>query len=629
MKRLSFLLLAILLLSFTGIAQQNLTPDDKDYYKYNWKLTDIYAGWDEWQKDLDYVQSQIPKYLEYKGKISQDAGTLLEFQKFSEKNSQISSKLYVYASLSQDVDSKNPIYVTKLQQIQNMWVEMSRNTTWVQTELASIPKETMYKWMDENKELAVYRHDFDSFYRQLEHILDEETQRIATYYSKALSATSNIYGSLSTADMEFEKVTLSTGEEILASPANASKIYATNKNQDDRRMVADARAKAYEKNKNTYADILIGLYESRWANTQLRGYESCLDAVLESNNIPKDVYMNLIDVAGNNTDALAKYRELRKKALGLEKYYGSDESLELVDFEKTYSYDEAIEMVKECLKPMGDEYNELLANATQAGWVDVYEKDGKRGGAYSWSVEGVHPYILMNWNGTRDHVFTLAHEFGHSIHSMLSNKYQPYTYTNYASMVAETASTFNEKMLLDYLIKNAKSPEEKITLLVQAIDNISGTFYRQAQFAEFEYKLYSKIENNEPLNADIMANLYLEIDQKYNGDIMERSDISKYSWPRVHHFFNYNFYVYNYAVSFSCSSSLFNQIKQAKSKKDAIIVQEKYMELLKSGGNDYPVELLKKAGVDLTTKEPYLAVVNRLEELVNQLEAALKEVGRI
>jgi len=626
MKKLSILLLTIFALNILAFAQEEKA---KDYYKYNWKLTDIYADWDAWQKDLDYLNSQVPKYLEYKGTLGSSAETLLEYQKFSEKNSQISSKLYIYASLGKDVDGKNPVYITKIQQLQTMWVALSRNTTWVQTELASIPKETMDKWMKENKELAIYEHDYDSFYRQLEHILDEETQKISTYYSKALGAASNIYGSLSTADMEFHNVTLSTGEEVVASPANASKIYATNKNQEDRKLVSEAKAEAYAKNKNTYAEILMGIYQNRWANAQLQDYESYLDAVLESNHIPKDVYMNLIDVASNNNETLLKYRELRKKALGLENYYGSDEYLELVDFEKTYSYDEAVEMVKECLKPMGAEYNELLANALQAGWVDVNEKPGKKSGAYSWSIYGVHPYILMNWNGTRDNVFTLAHEFGHSIHSMLSNKYQPYTYANYATMVTESASTFNEKMLLDYMIKNAKDPNEKITLLVQAIDNISGTFYRQVQYAEFEYNLYSKIENNEPLNADIMANLYAEIEKKYNSGIIERSEAYNYSWPRVFHFFTHPYYVYNYAVSFSVSSSLFNQINQAETKEDAQKAQEKYLAMLKSGSNDYPVELLKKAGVDLTTKDPYLAVVNRMEELVNQLEVALKEAGKI
>jgi len=627
MKKLSILLLAIFALNIWSFAQEEVK--DKDYYKYNWKLTDIYADWDEWQKDLDYVQSQIPKFLEYKGKLGTSADVMLEFNMFSEKISQMGSKLYTYTSLNQDIDGKNPIYVTKMQQLQTMWIEMGRNTTWIQTELAEIPKETIDKWISENEELAVFEHDFDSFYRQLAHILDEETQKISLYYSKALGAASNIYGSLSTADMEFHKVTLSDGEEIIATPGNTLKICATSNNQEDRKIVMEAKSEAYAKNKNTYADILIGIYQGRWASAQLRGYESCLDAVLESNDIPKAVYMNLIEVAGNNTAPLLKYRELRKKALGLEHYYISDDMLGLGESEKTYTYDEAAELVKECLKPMGKEYNELLGNALQAGWVDVNEKPGKKGGAYSSSVYGVHPYILMNWNGTRDHVFTLAHEFGHSIHSMLSQKYQPYTYAYYSTMVAETASTFNEKMLLDHLIKDAKDANERIALLVQAIDNISGTFYRQSQFAEFEYNLYTKIENNEPLNADIIANLYAEIDKKYNGEIFEELDNYWDSWSRVHHFFNYNYYVYNYAVSFSCSSSLFNQIKQAETPEAAQKAQEKYLNLLKSGGNDYPVELLKNAGVDLTTKEPYLAVVKRLEELVSQLEVALKEAGKI
>ena len=225
MKKLSILLLAIFTLNIYAFAKDEVKGESEINYKYNWKLTDIYTDWDEWQKDLDYVQSQIPKYLEYKGTLGTSADVLLDFQNFSEENSKLSSKLYVYASLSKDIDGKNPIYLTKLQQLQTMWVEMGRNTTWIQTELASIPRETIDKWMAENEELAIYEHDYDSFYRQLEHILDEETQRISTYYSKALSASSKIYNSLSTADMEFHKVTLSTGEEVLASPANASKIF--------------------------------------------------------------------------------------------------------------------------------------------------------------------------------------------------------------------------------------------------------------------------------------------------------------------------------------------------------------------------------------------------------------------
>ncbi|MGE0089151.1 MAG: oligoendopeptidase F [Bacteroidales bacterium] len=628
MKKIIILLL--LLASTTVFAQQNTKTESKeDHYKYNWRLTDIYADWDAWKTDLEWVKTQIPRYNDFKGRLGENAQVMIDFQRFSEKISQITSKLYVYASLNEDVDGKNPMYVTKLQELQTVFIDMNRNTAWIQPELKNIPKAKIDEWMSNNKELAVYAHNFDSFYRQLQHILDEQTQKTLTYYSKALSASSNTYNSLSKADMEWHKVTLSNGEEIITSPAVASKVYTTNPNQEDRRITAAAREDVYAKNKNTYADIWMGIGNSRWASAQLSGYESSLDAVLQSNNIPKTVYTNLTEVAGNNTGSLLKYRELRKKALGLEKYYYSDESYEISDFNKNYPWEEAVNMVQNCLTPMGDEYNKLLATALQGGWIDVYEKPGKQTGAYSWGIYGVHPYVLMNWNETRDNVFTLAHELGHSMHSMLSSKYQPYTYSDYASMVAEVASTFNENMLLDYMIKKATTPNEKIALLVQAIDNIAGTFYRQSQFAEFELALYEMIEKNAPMNADIIAKAYTDIDIKYNGDIFERSPNFGYAWPRVHHFFGYYFYVYNYAVSFSASQSLFTQITQAATKQDATKAQERYLTLLKSGGNDYPVELLKKAGVDLNTKEPFLAVVKRMDDLVNQLEIALKEAGKI
>ena len=296
---------------------------------------------------------------------------------------------------------------------------------------------------------------------------------------------------------------------------------------------------------------------------------------------------------------------------------------------KSYKWEEAVDLVKECLKPMGKEYNDLLNQALQGGWIDVYEKPGKQPGAYSAGIYGIHPFILMNWNESRDNVYTLAHELGHALHSMLSSTYQPYVYAGYSTVVAETASTFNENMLLDYMVKNVSDPNEKISLLVQAIDNISGTFFRQAQFAEFEYSLYTSIKKNQPLNADIIAKIYDDIDKKYNGDIFERSENFGYAWPRVHHFFDYYYYVYNYAVSFSASSSLFDKIARANDKTEAAKAQDMYLTLLKSGGNDYPIELLKKAGVDLNTKEPFLSVVKRMDDLVNQLEVALKEAGKI
>lgn len=626
MKKL--ITISLLLLIFVNTFAQP-TAKSEDLYRYNWRLTDAYADWDAWKADLDWMRSQIAKYNEFKGRLGESAQVMLDYKKFSEKISQTYAKLYIYASLSKDVDGKNPIYVTKLQELQTVGVELGRNTAWIGPELKTIPKEKVEGWMKENKDIAIYAFDFEGFYRQMERILDEETQKTLTYYSKALGASLRTYSALSKADMEYHKVTLSNGEEIITSPAAAAKVFTTNPNQNDRKMVAEAREDVYAKNKNTYTEIWMGVMQNLWAGAQLQKYESTLESFLQPNNISKDVYFNLIDVAGNNTASLLKYRELRKKALGLEKYYFADESYEISDFIKTYKWEEAVDLVNNCLKPMGEEYNQLLSTALKGGWIDVYEKPGKQTGAYSWGIYGVHPYILMNWNESRDNVFTLAHELGHSIHSMLSSKYQPYTYSDYATMVAEVASTFNENMLLDYMIMNAKTPNEKIALLVQAIDNISGTFYRQSQFAEFEYSIYTMLEKDQPLNSDIIAKTYADIEYKYNGAIFDRSENNKYSWPRVSHFFTHNYYVYNYAVSFSASQSLFSQIAQAKTKQEAAKAQEKYLNLLKSGGSDYPVELLKNAGVDLNSKEPFMAVVKRMDDLVDQLEKALKEAGKI
>lgn len=630
MRKLSLSLLLILI-AFSSMNAQNdkqkksETPD----YRYNWNFTDIYPNWDAWAKDLEIVKQDIPKYLDFKGKLGKSAEKMLEYFEFTEKSNKMINKLYVYVSLQKDVDGKNPMYSNKEQELQNVFIQIGMNSGWVSPELATIPSEKVYKWMETNPKLAVYKHDMESFYRLQAHILPEATQNILTQFSSALDASSRIYSSLSIADIEYPTVKLSTGEELVASPAVASKVYASNQNQGDRKKMSDASRIPYIKAKNTYSDIYLGMLQGRWASAKLEGYKSCLEGVLESNNIPKDVYTNLLQVAKENSQPLQKYYELRKKALKLDKYYMSDNSIELVDFSKNYKWDEAVGIVKEALKPMGNDYSNLLLTSFNGGWIDVYEKPGKQTGAYNLTVYGIHPYILLNWDETRDNVFTLAHELGHAMHGMLSNSNQPMVYSGAATVVAEVASTFNENMLLEYMLAKSTDPKEKVTLLVQAIDNIVGTFYRQAQFAEFEYKVHEMIEQDQPLNAETFAQIYNDADIQYNGTMIERSEDGKYSWPRISHFFNYSFYVYNYAVSFSASSSLYEHIAKAKDKKSAQAALDKYLTLLKSGSNDYPVTLLQKAGVDLTTKEPFLAVIRQMEKLVNQLEQELKVLGKI
>ena len=628
MKKLLLSAMAFMLVGSASMAQSD-KPTGTQSASYSWDFTHIYPSWDAWQQELKEYSEFGPKFLDFKGKISKDPQSLLGYIALSEKAGKMGSKLFWYVRLQNDVDGKNPIYRARMQEIQNVGVELNKCRTWYESELATVPQEVMNRWMAELPALAVYKHDMEDFYREREHILDEKTQNLLNEYSRALGAPLRIYNSLAIADIEFPKVKLSTGEEVTASPAVASRIYATSGSQDDRLKVANANREYYFKNKNTFADVYLAMLQGRVASSKIQGYPSCLDATLSGNNIPKDVYTTLLKVAQNNASPLQKYWDLRKRALGLQKYYHSDAAAELVSFSKSYKWEEGVAIVSDALKFMGDEYYGSFKEMLGGGRIDVFEKPGKQTGAYNLVLYGVHPYVLMNWNETRDNVFTLAHELGHSVHGILSHKYQPYTYSGSNSMVAEVASTFNECVLLDYMLAKSSDPNEKIALLVQAIDNIAGTFYRQVQFAEFEYTMHSMVEQNKPLNADIIAKVYGEIDAKYNGSGVEQPENLKYSWPRVMHFFNYNFYVYNYAVSFTASNALYGKIVGAKSKKDAEMAKEQYLNLLKSGGNDYPISLLAKAGVDMTKEESYLAVTNRMQVLVDKLEKELKAIGKI
>ena len=626
---IKYLVSLILLLSFFQISYSQIDNFNYSNEKYNWDLTRIYSSWDKWDDDFNLLKTSILYLNEYRGKLDKSPETLLEFKKAQNSILKLKDKLFFYVYLSNDLDSRNGISKSKLKELQFLSAEFEKELAWVKQELNNIPQETVFRWMNENNELNSYRYDFIKLYDQQSHVVDSRTQEIKSNYNQVTNSILAIFDALSLSDMNYNKATLSNGEKIVANPSNSSKVYVNEKNQNDRKLVFEALEESYSRFKNTYTEIWIGVAQNVWAEAKIHGYETCLEYVLEPENISTDIYLNLIEVASNNTKVLEKYRELRKTALGLDLYYGSDELIELVEVENEYPFNQAVEIVKESLKLLGKDYSKKLEDVFQGGWIDVYSRPGKYAAAYNLSTYGVQPYILLNWNNTRSSLFTLSHETGHAIHSVYSNEYQPYQYSSYSTLIAETASQFNEMMLLDYLIDNLENSNEKIAFLVQSIDNISKAFYRQTQFAEFEYELFSMLEKGIPLNTDVVAEKFEQIDKKYNGNIITRSENYPYSWPKIHHFCSSPYYVYNYAVSFSCSSSLFNQIKQAKTPEDAKKAQEKYLTLLKSGGSDYPVDLLKRAGVDLTTKEPYLAVVNRMTELVDQLEVALKEVGKI
>ena len=430
---------------------------------------------------------------------------------------------------------------------------------------------------------------------------------------------------LATADIKYPTIKLSDGKDVVLSPGAYNFILATNRNQADRRTAFLAHYGMYDTQKNTIAAIYNSVCQADWASAQSRHYTSCLQAKLNGNNIPEDVYKNLVNTVRANAAPLQRFMKLRAKVLGLEKYYGYDGMISLVDFNKQYPYEEAKQMVLATVSPLGDDYQTKMKKAISAGWLDVYENTGKTTGAFSSNVYGVHPYMLLNYNETLDHVFTLAHELGHTLHSVLSSETQPFATHNYTIFVAEVASTFNERLLLDYMLAKTTDPKERIALLTHAIDNIAGTFYTQSLFADFELRAHTLVEKGEPITVDVLNGIIADLYKAYYGDAHAPEPLYNLIWARIPHFYHTPYYVYQYATCFASSAQIYKSVTTG-TKEEKQKATDRYLTLLKSGGNDYPMEQLKKAGVDLSKPETVKAVIAQLDEMVTLLEKELDKV---
>jgi len=514
--------------------------------------------------------------------------------------------------------------VEHLQKVQFLFAEISTELTWVNSELVD-NRENIEKWI-EKKEFDDYRFGLKNLFRLQKHILEEKESKLLSYYSSFFSAPRSIYSEVTVTDVEWPQVTLSSGEKVDVTPANYSKILSTNRNQEDRKLMFKTFYTIYEKKKNTIAAIYNSILQKGIASKKAYNYDSFLLSHLESDNIPEEIYLNLVNTAKNNTKPLQRYLKLRKKILGLEKYYNFDGSINLIEFDKEYEYDDAKKIVLNSVAPLGKDYVEKMKKAISEGWLDVFEAKGKRTGAYSAGVYGVHPYMLLNYNKTLDSVFTLAHELGHTLHTLYSDENQPFSMADYTIFVAEVASTFNERLLLDYMLENTNDPKERIALLEQEIGNIVGTFYFQALLADYEYQAHKLAEAGEPITAEVLSKIMEDLFDKYYGDIIEKDDLIYIFWARVPHFFNSPFYVYQYATCFASSAILYEKMINSNDESEKKQTLEKYIQLLSSGGNDFPMEQLKKAGVDLSKIETIEAVAKQFDLLLDKLEAEIEKL---
>ncbi|MBS6019282.1 MAG: oligoendopeptidase F [Leptotrichia wadei] len=591
--------------------------------EYKWNLSDIYENYSAWEKDFEKVGELKRELAKFKGQFGNE-GKLLEFFQKQEEMDKISYKLYRYPQLARDLNSSDKEAVEHLQKVQFLFAEISTELSWVNSELVD-NRENIEKWI-EKKEFDDYRFGLKNLFRLQKHILEEKESKLLSYYSSFFSAPRSIYSEVTVTDVEWPQVTLSSGEKVDVTPANYSKILSTNRNQEDRKTMFQTFYTIYEKKKNTIAAIYNSILQKGIASKKAYNYDSFLLSHLESDNIPEEIYLNLVNTAKNNTKPLQRYLKLRKKILGLEKYYNFDGSINLIEFDKEYEYDDAKEIVLNSVAPLGKDYVEKMKKAISEGWLDVFEAKGKRTGAYSAGVYGVHPYMLLNYNKTLDSVFTLAHELGHTLHTLYSDENQPFSMADYTIFVAEVASTFNERLLLDYMLENTNDPKERIALLEQEIGNIVGTFYFQALLADYEYQAHKLAEAGEPITAEVLSKIMEDLFNKYYGDIIEKDDLIYIFWARVPHFFNSPFYVYQYATCFASSAILYEKMINSSDESKRKETLDKYIQLLSSGGNDFPMEQLKKAGVDLSKIETIEAVAKQFDLLLDKLEV---EIGKL
>lgn len=584
----------------------------------NWNLTVIFKTKEDFEKEFESVSKLVEEVKQYEGKLG-DFASFKKYYLIQKEFEERGSKLYLYAHLSSDLNKKDVENAAMVQKCMMLFANLNEATSFETPEILALGKEKVMNFVEKDEELKPFKFIFEKTFHQTEHILSKPEERILSITSPAISKGGDLYSMLAVADGVNETINVQ-GKDYTVTHGNWSDLINEFKDEDDQRKVFEAIFKKYEKNKNTYAAIYDAIMESDKAIMKARGYDSILNVHLFHNNIPTKVYENLVEVAGSNTEYIKKYIQLRKEYLGIKKYCTYHRFLSLAESNKKYEFKDALDLFFKSISKFPQDFQAKAHTALEEGYVDVYEKDGKRTGAYSSSVTDFHPFILLNYNNALDDVFTVAHEAGHSIHSLYAMENQPSILQNYTIFVAEIASTFNEHNLLDYLMNSGTlSKEEKIMLLQKAIDNIIATFYRQTLFAEYELQVSRLKEKEVPLNYMVLSNIMIDLYKKYYGLDIKEEVYKEYIWAYIPHLFYTPFYVYQYATSFAASLKLYQNVKE-----NVPNAFNNYTNLLSAGGSKYPTEIAKDAGIDFESKETFEAVTKRLKELVEQLEELLK-----
>lgn len=581
--------------------------------KFKWKVDIIYKDLDDWEKDFEELKKEAIILKDYSGKLN-TGEKILEYLKVNEKLSRKAESLFMYAHLKSDEDTSNSLYQSLMSKVDIYMAEFSSYTAFFVPEILSLDDGFIEEEIKRLDDLKQFKFLFDDILKEKPHILSTEMEELLASASDCLDAPSAIHKILTNADMTFGKIKNEEGKTVELTEGNYSSFIRST----DRKVRETAFKQLfaeYDKLKNTLATSLTCSIKNFNFSSKVRHYGSTLEASLKPNNIPVEVYKNAVKVMNDNLDSLHRYVDIKKKLLGLDKIHMYDLYVPVIETPKEkVEFKDGVNLVLEGLAPLGEEYLDIFKSGIKDGWIDVYENKGKRGGAYSWGGYDTMPYVLLNYNNELGDVSTLAHEMGHSIHSYYSRKEQPYYYAGYTLFCAEVASTTNEALLIHYLIEKEKDEKKKLYLINQELEQIRTTVFRQLMFAEFELYTHESLEKGIPLTAEDYNKAWHDLNVKYFGDKIVVDEEIDVEWSRIPHFYT-DFYVYQYATGYAAASAFAKSILEGK--ENAV---EKYKGFLKAGGSDYPIDILKNAGVDMTTDEPIKATIKRFNELLDMLD---------
>lgn len=579
-----------------------------------WCLEDMFESDDFWEEEFGRLQRMIFQYEDFEGTLGESADRILEYLKFNDETNLLMERLYVYANMRYHQDMANSMYQEFAARAQKLMVEMSGASAFAEPEILEITTEKINVFFNENPELETYKRYISEILRGKNHTLDKKTETILAKSRQMANAAENIFSMYNGADIKFPSITTEEGEEIEITHGNFVPLLES-VDREVRKAAFEGVYETYGKMRNTLAATFAANLDQANFYAQVRNFSSAREMYLYGSNIPESVYDNLIETVHKNMDKMHKYVSLRKKILDVSELHMYDLYTPIAKAPDTkYSFEAAKDIVLEGLAPMGEEYIKVLEEGFDNRWIDVYENEGKRSGAYSWGAYGTHPYVLMNYHGTLDHVFTLAHEMGHAIHSYYSDANQPYVNAGYKIFVAEVASTCNESLLIQHLLKITEDEEEKTYLINHFLEQFKGTLYRQTMFAEFEKIAHSMVQNGEGVTADRLCGIYYNLNKEYFGDDIVIDKEIELEWARIPHFYN-PFYVYQYATGLSAAIALSKRILEEG--KPAV---EDYMKFLTGGSSQDPIELLKIAGVDMTSSEPIETALELFGNLLEELQ---------